>query len=155
MTFSQEVAPVVPSTRHVLAVPVAVAVARMPSELRAGLAVVTVQRVAGRSEWTWNTAQARGTARLSAASATATLLEITTDSGSTAAVADAFTVELYGVLERAWAPPPAGPARNGLGARSKVAIGVAAVLIPLLALTGMRMLAPPKAMDVASAVTQF
>ena len=142
------------STVHTLVVPLAVANRRMPAALVAGQSAVQL-RALDRCSWRWESDAGGGVIRLSAAGSNATSMEVTVDEGARVAAADAVTVELYGALEGSWAPP-APPASHGpMRLRTKVLVTAAAVLVPLLAITGVRVLAPPKAMDVASAVEQF
>lgn len=154
MTFSQEGGGAMSGPQHVMRVPLNVAVARMPASLLAGTTTVVLERLAGRApRWRWRAAGGGGTIALSALTPDKTGLVLVEDPETPSAVAHALTVELYGALERTWAP--AVPRSPGIGVRPKLAVAAVAILVPLLAVAGMRVLAPPKAVDVAAAVEQF
>ena len=138
---------------HPIAAPLEVAISRMPDRLRTARGVVDLQREPDQPTWAWTGPRSAGTVTLSALSPAATSMVIAAGDAA-GEIADALAVELYGVLERQWAPPPVA-ARAAMGRVGKLGIAAAAVLIPLLAITGLRVLSPPKPMDVASAVTQF
>ena len=144
------------TTQYAITAPLFLAVRRMPEALVAGTVDVTLEKAGGdTSEWRWRSPAGGGSLRLATLTATTTSLAVTPDIGTGAQVTRDLTVELTGALERTWAPsvPPvaAGPAKR----RLRIAAAVAAVIIPALALAGARVMAPPKPMDVAAAVTQF
>ena len=143
------------TTHHTIFAPAADAAERMPSAVRLAGAEVALIRDGRTSTWRWEASLGGGTATLSRLSADATRLTVTPDAGTPLGTADALTAALYGVLERQWQPPLPESARRPMRRRTKILTGVAAVLVPLLAVTGMRVLAPPAPVDVASAVAQF
>lgn len=155
MTFSQGATNVPDTTFHTIYAPLAAAVGRMPGVVRAGSSQVVLERQGGAALWHWQGSYDSGTVSLAAVSQTQTRLAVTAQGTTALPLADALTVALYGALERQWAPPAGAVAERTHGRRTKFALVTAAVLIPLLAITGMRILVPPKAMDVASAVAQF
>ena len=142
-------------TEHVITAPLSLAIQRMPAAVVAGSSDVELQRHGRSPAWHWEAARGGGQVVLSALTATSTRLDVTADPHTPASVADALTVELCGALERTWAPPTPPSARTSMGRRSKIALAAAALLVPVLAVTGLRVLAPPKALDVAAAVEQF
>ena len=143
-------------THHRIDVPVEVAAARVPPALRADSVDVELRRDGKAATWQWSEAGGSGTVRLTALSPTVTRMELTDDGRAPVALTDAVAVTLYGLLERQWAPPAVGSSgAGGIRLRTKILVAAVVVLVPLLALTGMRVLAPPAPMDVASAVTQF
>ena len=140
---------------HTIDAPLATAVERVPPVVRAGADDVVVERQGSDALWRWRGSYDAGTISLAALSPTQSRLTITAQTRSALPLADAVTVALYGALERQWHSPAAASTRQPMRGRTKVALVTAALLIPVLAITGMRILAPPKAMDVASAVAQF